>query len=497
MTEDKGYKNIFKTTFLFGFVRVFQIFTGIIKNKIVAILLGPEGVGIIGIFSNSINLLQSGAGLGISQSAVRDISEANGSNNYSKFSHIISLTNKVILFTCLLGIIITIVLSPYLSKWTFGDNNYTIAYIWLALVVGLNILTEGQLAILKGMRQMRALAKASMIGSIVGLITAVPMYFFFGKSGIVPSFIITAFSAVFFSNFYVRKIKYEKITFTLKQIKKESSPMVKMGTALMLVGFLGLLFDLLIAVYVRYKGGIETVGFYRAGTTIIASYFGIVLSSMTTDYYPRISSVNHDNVKIKDELIRQSEVGLILIFPIAVLFVFLSPIIIQILYSKLFIQTISYTDYAIIATIIIVCSNNMGMILLAKQETKIFTIYSLLHRLIFIPIYLLLFNQYGLIGLGISYLLDALVQFFVYGIILKFKYQIHLNRILMIQLIIVLFVTISTILIRNIDLIAIRYILGVSVFIFSCIYSMYLTKKKMNINIIDFVSSKLIRKNRE
>ena len=204
MAEQSSYKGIFKSTFLFSFVRVFQILLGIVRNKVIAVLLGAEGVGIIGILSNSANLLQSGAGLGISQSAVRDISEANGCGNKTRFSRIISLTNRVILFTCLLGCLVTIVLSPLLSKWTFGDKSYTLAYIWMALVVGLNILTEGQLAILKGMRQLRALAKASMIGSVVGLVTAVPLYYFFGKAGIVPSLIVTAVSAVFFCRMYAR-----------------------------------------------------------------------------------------------------------------------------------------------------------------------------------------------------------------------------------------------------------------------------------------------------
>ena len=389
MSEKSSYKEIYKTTFLFSFVRIFQIFIGIVKNKVLAVLLGAEGVGIIGILSNAISLLQTGAGLGIAQSAVRDVSEANGPDNKTRFSRIISLTNRVILFTCLLGCLVTIVLAPVLSKWTFGDNSYTIAYLWLASVVGLTILSEGQFAILKGMRQLRALAKASMIGSIVGLVTSVPLYYFFGKSGIVPSLIISAISAVFFSNYFVGKIKYEKTNLSLNEIYHEASPMVKMGVALMFVDFLYLLFDLIMSSYMRSHGGIEIVGFYRAGTTIVSSYFGIVLTAMTTDYYPRISAVHLDNTKLEEELNRQSEVGLILIFPIAVLFVFLSPFIIQILYSKEFIQSILYTDYAILATILVVCSNNMGMILLAKQAAKIFTVYSLAHRLLFLPIYII------------------------------------------------------------------------------------------------------------
>ncbi len=149
--QNKGgtsYGNIFKTTFLFGFVQVFNILVKVGLNKVVAFLLGAEGMGIIGIYNSAVQMIKTGAGLGVNQSAVRDISEANAKGDANTFSRIISLTNKVILFTSLLGIVVTIVLSPFLSKWSFGDHSYTFAVIWIAVVVGLNILTEGQLAIL-------------------------------------------------------------------------------------------------------------------------------------------------------------------------------------------------------------------------------------------------------------------------------------------------------------------------------------------------------------
>jgi PST family polysaccharide transporter len=495
MSEKAAYKEIFKYTFLFSFVKVFQIVVGIIRNKVVAVLLGAEGVGIIGILSNAVSLLQTCAGLGISQSAVRDISEANGCENKTQFSRIISLTNRVILFTCLLGCLVTIVLSPFLSEWTFGDKSYSFAYLWLALVVGLNILSEGQFAILKGMRQLRALARASMIGSIVGLVTSVPLYYFLGKSGIVPSIIISAISAVFFSNYFVRKIKYNKTNLSFKEIYKEASPMVKMGAALMFVDFLSLFFELVIASYMRSHGGLEVVGYYRAGTTIITSYFGIVLTAMTTDYYPRISAIHYDNTKLEVEVNRQSEVGLILIFPIAVLFVFLSPLIIQLLYSKEFLQTISYTDYAMLGTILVVCSNNMGMILLAKQAAKIFTVYSFTHRILFVPIYIVFYNLYGLTGLGISYMLNIVVQFLAYGLINRFKYKIKLKRRLNVQLIIVLATVIFTIFLRKIDAASIRYLLGSCALLFSCLYTYKLMKEVMNINPLGYFQSRKLKRN--
>ncbi|MBO5382222.1 MAG: oligosaccharide flippase family protein [Bacteroides sp.] len=488
-----SYGNIFKTTFLFGFVQIFNIAVKVILNKIVAIILGAEGMGIIGIYNSAINLLKTGTGLGINQSAVRDISEANNSESNVEISRIISLTNNVIIYTAGLGIIVTVLFSPFLSTTYFGDYSYILAFIWLSFVVGINVLSDGQIAILKGMRQMRAMAYASIYGSVVGLFAAVPFYYFFGKGGIIPSLIITSLASLLLSNYYVRKINYQKITFSLIETLSQSKPMIKMGVALMLVGFIGSVFDMIIAAFLSRTGSISDVGLYNAGAAIITSYFGIVITAMSTDYYPRISAVHNDNNKLTDEMNKQSETGLIMIFPLVVLFVFLSPLFIKILYTDEFYATNNYTDYAMIGTIITIVSNCMGMILLAKQASNIFVWSVLSQRIILLGIYLLLYHYLGLLGLGISYIILGLVHLIFMICILHKFYKIHLFKNTYILLGFIILITVLTILSRKVDIVCVKYFLGAILFFFSCIFSMIYMKKRMNLDIINIIHKKIKR----
>ena len=492
--KEESYKNIFKTTFLFGFVQVFNILIKVITNKIVAVLLGAEGMGIISLFNSTIGLLKSGAGLGISQSAVRDISEANQSGDIRRFSQIISITHGVMIFTSLLGIVLTIILSPYLSNWSFGNNGYTVAFIVISFVVGMNIFSDGQLAILTGMRRLKQLAKASMIGSVVGLLSAVPFYYFLGKHGIVPSLLVTAFSSLLFSSYFVRQIKYDKIKLSIKESYVGASPMINMGIALMLVTFLGSLFDLVISAYIRSCSGLNDVGYYQAGVAIISGYFGIVITAMSTDYYPRISAIYNDNIKLTEELNKQSETGLILIFPLVILFVFLAPFFIQFLYSKDFIVSISYTDYAILGTIIIIVSNCTGMVLLAKQVAKIFILSVLFQRLFLIGIYMLSYRYWGLLGLGFAYIISGIVHILVMSVILKWKYNIFLQKKVYKLLLLVICTTILTLFFRHIDIVLIRYALGVVVFVFSFWFSYWYMKSQMKLNLLVILKNKFIHK---
>lgn len=493
MSEEQSYKNIFKTTFLFGFVQIFNIVIKIALNKIVAVLLGATGMGIIGLFNTSISFLQTGAGLGISQSAVRDISEANACGDAERFSYVISITKKIIWYTALFGFIITMFLSPYLSIWIFGDREYTISFFILSVVVLLNILYEGRLAILKGMQQFRNLAKANMIGSVVGLVSAVPFYYYWGEKGLIPSLIIVSLSNFIFSERYVQKVRYKRISLPLKNIVRGSSSMIKMGIALMLVSFATILFNLIVAAFIRANGSLSDVGFYNAGVTIVTSYFGIIISAMSTDFYPRIAAIYKDNERLAEEVNKQSETGLILIFPLVVLFVFLAPICVSILYSSDFVATVDYTDYAILGTILLVSSNFLGMILLVKQKANVFLWSVFGQRFFLIIVYIVSYKYWNIVGLGVAYIITGLSDILLMTIIMKKLYTINLEKRVYKILFVVLTCTIISIYVRSIENLYIRYCGGIVIWSYSIIYSYLFIKRKMSIDIVAIVKNRFGR----
>jgi PST family polysaccharide transporter len=490
-TTSSTYKGIFKSTALFGFVQAFKVIIGIAKNKIVAVLLGPEGMGIIGIFQTAIQFIQTGAGLGVNQSAVRDISEANGYGDKLRFSKTISVTNQIIVCTGLLGCMITIILSPWLSKWMMGKNGYTFAFICLGLVVMFNIMTEGQLAVLKGMRQLSALAKASLIGSIVGFVTAVPLYYFFGKKGIIPELIIASGLALFFSNYFVKKIDYNKTKFSLKDAIKEASPMIKMGISLMFVSFLGTIVSLIVASFIRRNGGIEIMGYYSAGNAILGSYFGMIITALMTDYYPRISAVNYDNEKLQDELNRQSAVSLTLTLPLVVIFLFLMPLFIQILYTKDFAPTMNYLKYAIYGTLITICSNQVDMILVAKYNIKLFTTIAIIMLVIQVVLSILLFKNFGLMGLGVTVAIMGIFHMTVMTIAVYKLYGIIYNKFFVKLATIVLAFAICASLTSEIENLIPKYTIGSILSALSLTFSLHISKKHFDIDFIKIITNKI------
>ncbi len=211
--EQSSYRQIFKATSLFGGVQVFNILIGIVRVKFVAVLLGAAGVGIMGLLNAPLQLIISITGLGIAFSAVRDVSEANGTGDQGKIAVVIKTLGRWSWFTGLLGAVITITLAPLLSKWTFGNHEYTWAFIWLSVTLLLQAISKGQSAILQGTRRLKDMAKAGVIGSLLGLVTSIPLYYLYGLQGIVPAMIITAITGLVLSWYFSDRANFSRVIY--------------------------------------------------------------------------------------------------------------------------------------------------------------------------------------------------------------------------------------------------------------------------------------------
>lgn len=491
--EHVDYKRAAKTTLLFSGVKVITIIVGIIRNKLAAVLLGPVGVGINSIFQTYLQFVQTGAGLGLSQSAVRDVSEACEQKNAERFSRIISLTNRLVVFTALLGIAVTIIMSPLFSQWGFGDKSYTMPFIMLSFCAGMQIYVENRLAILKGMRQMRSLANSTIIGSIVGLAVSAPLYYFFREKGIVPVLLLSAFASLLVTNYYVNKIKYDRVKLNFKEIRNEGAPMLKMGVALMMINFLSGIASTIVISFLRGEGGLDIVAFYGMGQAIITSYFGIVLTAMTTDYYPRICGVYKDNARLQDEVNAQSKLGLIMVFPLALIFIAFASFFIPLLYSDKFLEVSQFTDWALIGTLISVPSNCIAMILLAKQDAKVFTAISLAVNIVNVFLFIGGFLLWGLMGLGITYSVNVLLQWIVYSLVIGKRYNVMFSKSVNMMLLIVVAIVLMSIFTKRIDSLIIRYSIQLLLILFSCTYALYWAKK-MDIDMVNVFKSRINRK---
>ncbi|WP_335974254.1 O-antigen translocase [Gaetbulibacter jejuensis] len=480
--NDQSYRQILKATSLFGGVQVFSIIISVIRSKAIAVWLGPLGVGIIGLLTNSLKVIGEFTKLGIDVTAVREISIANEHEDTDRIPTIVTSLKKIVWVTGLFGMLVTIILSPFLSKIAFGNFEYTIAFIWISVSLFFNQLSSGQLAILQGLRKLKYLAKANVYGNFLGLLIALPLYYFFRVDAIVPTIIVTSVCGLLFSWFFSNKIKIEKKNITNSQAFKEGKQMLNLGFMLSLRGLITLVTLYALQVFISYFGGVDEVGFYAAGFVIINSYVGLIFNAMRTDYFPRLTAVVNNQKKMEDVVFQQTTVAVLILTPIIIVFLTLAPFIIKVLYSKEFLVIEGMITWGMMATLFQAISWSLGYVILAKGDSKLFITTSIVFNALFLAFNISGYYLGGLKGLGIAYLLYYVLHFFLLILLTKKNYRINLKfnffKLFMLCCIHCLFTFFVSILVYdNI----IRNFLMIIIIISSCLISLKELNKKVDL----------------
>lgn len=481
--QKSSFQQILKATSIFGGVQVINIFISIIRSKFIAVLLGPIGVGISGMLTATTGIIAGLTNFGLGTSAVRDISAAYESGNTKRIAIVSNVLNRWIWITGLLGMILTLLLSPMLSYLSFGNYDYTIAFLVLSITLLINQLNSGQIVVLQGSRKISLLAKANLVGSLIGLFTTIPLYYVWGIDGIVPALVIAAFVSLIISYYFKKKIEIEKVRLSKLRSIAEGKIMLKMGFLISISGFMTLGFAYLVRLFIAHEGNISEVGLYNAGFNIITTYVSLIFTAMGTDYYPRLSAVAHDAKKANVTINNQIEIALIILGPIIVVFILFIHWIIQLLYSDQFLCLKTMIVWAALGMLFKTVSWSIGYYFLAKGTSKLFFWNELISN-----IYITLFNLvgyycWGLSGLGYSLVLSYLIHLLQVFMFAKIQFNFTLEKksflILLTQLV---FASISLLILLNLKG-YIFYFTSFFLLIISFTYSIKLLSQRIDFNL--------------
>lgn len=470
-TENRSYIKALKATTIFGGVQVFVILFQILKTKAVAILIGVAGMGILGLINQTATFITSITSFGLESSSVKNISlaEASGDNNY--LNKLISVFQKLIYYTALLGLLFGLSLAPILSKIIFNNYSYVVTFIIVAFSIFFTQLTVGKSTLLQGLRKTKLLAKSSILSASIGLVVSLPIYYFLGVDGIAISIIISAISNYLITFYLCRQLEINKVSFDQNLFNKEGKNMLKMGLLISLSSFLSIGAAFILRIYMSKNGGLSEVGLYSAGFVIIEGYVGILFTAMAKDYYPRLSMVSNNQIERNQVVNQQIEISILLLIPILTIFLLSLNIIIKLLYTSDFFPAIIMIQYAILGMFFRAISWAMGYLLLAKGDSKIFFWSELISTIYIFTFNILGYKYFGLKGIGYAFILIYFVHtiqiYSIARIYYNFKFDNNLVRIFVIA---TTLITIQFFIIQmsNINY---KYIMGLVIFSLSCFYS--------------------------
>ena len=300
------------------------------------------------------------------------------------------------------------ILSPWISRWTFKNYDYTLTFSVLSLVVAMTIITGGEIAILKGLKQLKKVAIISVFAALATLLICVPFYYWWGINGVVSALLASNAAVLGIHLYYTAKVvpwRRSIVTFTSV---KQGIPMAKLGIAYVLAGIIGQGADFFISTFILNHSDLENVGLYNTGFLLITYVGSLLFTSMETDFFPRLSALTHDLKRANKTINQQIEVSVLLATPCLILEIIAMPFIIRLLYTSQFTQAGPMATFAVFYLFFKAMTLPVAYLALAKGDSKTFLVAELLYA-VFIAIAVpFAFVRYGLVGAGVALSLASL-----------------------------------------------------------------------------------------
>lgn len=419
---NSSYHHILKYTSLFGSIQALNIFIGLVRNKLVALILGPGGIGLMSLFNSAIALLSNATNLGIATSSVKTLSELYEKGNEEQVKRHVRVIRQWALATAVIGFFACALAGPLLNNFSFSWGNHVKHFVLLAPTVAMLAITGGETAILKSARRLRNLAKVSVWNVFLALVFTTPIIYFYGQKGIIPTITLITFTQMLLTIRYSHRVFPWSFHFE-RSLWGEGLPMIRLGIAFVVAGIFGSGADFLIRASLNNIASLNMLGLYNAGFMMSVTYAGMVFTSMETDYYPRLAAVGHDVHQMSNTVNHQVEVSLLMISPLLVAFSIGAPVIVQLLYSKEFLDVVPMIQITVLAMYLRAMKLPVAYLTLAKGDSWSYLFLEAYSAVVMVIAVVGGYMLFGLPGTGTGLLVTGLIDIIVVNIFTRYKYH--------------------------------------------------------------------------
>jgi len=400
-----SYRQILRSSSIIGGASVINILIGLLRTKVAAVLLGPAGVGLIGLFQSLISTASAVSALGFGNVGTRQIAEAVGREDVAE----VSAARRALVWGTLIlsvaGTALVWLLRNSLAIHVLGDASRANDVGWLAVGIGLTVAAGSQGALLNGLRRIGDIARVSVWSSVLATVIGIGALWLWGNQGLLIFVLATPLASFLMGHFYVAHLPLVATPRTpMPEMMLQWRTMVRLGAAFMVSGLVVTAGQLTVRSMIQHQLGAEALGQFQAAWVISMTYIGFVLGAMGTDYYPRLTAAIHDHAVVNRMVNEQTEVALLLAGPLFLMMLALAPWVIQLLYSREFDEAANILRWQVLGDVLKVASWPMGFIILAAGDGRTFMVTESLTIAVFTGLVWLGLPLLGVQVTGIAFL---------------------------------------------------------------------------------------------
>lgn len=332
---------MFELIAAFGFLGTYQVVTAVfsaVRTKLIAILLGPNGVGIFSQAKTLQTIAWFLVTLGLQDGIVNLIAEANAQGDRDKQKRIVATVSFIFVVLGGIALILCWFFRNSLSEWIFGDETYND----LILLVGVSVFLFAQymlmLNVFRGRLKWKLYATVAIVSYAVGIGISSIFIWVFGLRGAVFSLVITQVTGLIFGLFFMKLPVRKELIGNILPDWRVIEALLKYVGPLFGRKIIPLVANIYIRGMIITHLGADQSGIYHVLYAVSDVYFWAIVRPVVAYSMPKAATLVNDRKAIVDVQNNGIRLGLLGIFPIVTLVYGLREIWIPVFFSYEFLD---------------------------------------------------------------------------------------------------------------------------------------------------------------
>lgn len=400
-----------KVTSMTAVATIFKMAAGFVSIKVVAKIIGPSGIAMVGQFMNSITMMGSLGTGAIGQGVTKYIAE-----NQDKAEEQIKYIGHAVRITLISSIIVSVFMtlfSQQIGLIVFDNHEHDsliIAFAFTLFLYSFNLLL---INIINGFKAFRKYIIINIISNVLILILSVLFVIWLGLKGALINCIVSQTVIILITLYFIRKEDWLSSIF--KKMKIEITVIKKLGSFSLMAlttAVLTPLGQIVIRSYITDNISIESAGLWEGMNRFSSMYLAVITTSIATYYLPRLAEIKDNNL-VRQEVIKTAKIVLP-VLAIGCFLIFLTrDLLIAVIFSEKFSTMKVLFPAQLTGDFLKIASWLIAFLFFAKGEAMKFVFAEVLGNFILVISSIIFVNQFGLVGSSYAYSLSYLFYFLI------------------------------------------------------------------------------------
>jgi PST family polysaccharide transporter len=396
--------SILKATLILGSGSVASLLAGLVANKAYAVWVGPDGVGLLGLFQGLLGLAGLFAGMGLSSGLVR-LGATPASQNEAVAVAALRIAAWQIygMFSLAVALLLLLFGQPIARMLLADSPAWTVVLVIVAMLLGLA--AGVQIGLLNAHHRVPMLAKVTAFSSIFGAVWGIGLVWVWREAALPWVLLGVPLAQLAIASFFARSLNLSASQPDPAKVREARAQLMRFGLPYTISQLLGSAVQLGMPFFVLHTLGQESVGFYRATVLFSTAYIGFLLTALGQDFYPRLSALRGQPVAFRQAIDHQQRFVLLLGGPLVVLSLALAPLVIAVLFSPEFKPAVAILNWQLVGDLLRFVSWTLGFAVLAGLPSRTYLLTETVGGGMLLGFSLWGMQQFGLQGLGIGWML--------------------------------------------------------------------------------------------